>query len=225
MRELAKFIEFWYGPHSHEYECHDLEPDLPLALNLLYKRNGHRPPLRSDVGTDNTYFYEGDGGHHLLSPKDVRRAKDRIKFFMEYQGDFDGFTDRGGDDPQVFLKGLLPHGTVSPPEADFGYPKAGEGNVAQSLSGFLVTHVLLTTIYEDYNSAKRIYDDKMLIESFSRARSRKQLIWDAGDWTQAHCPNYIGRVYLFRDVILVHCVGERTVFATRELSRGGNFPR
>ncbi len=225
MRELGRFIEFWYGPHSSVYECQDLPPDVPRALKLFYHRNAYRPPLRSDICTDIDYFYEGDGGHHLFQPKNLRREKARLKFFMEYQGEFDGFIDREVDDSPVFLKGYLPHGTVSPPEEAYGYPTKGEGTLAQSLSHFLVTHVLLTTIYEDYNNARRVYHDESLISSFRNGRTRKQLIWDAGDWTQAHCPNYVGRVYLFRESILVHCKGEDTVFAAQHVSDNGKFPR
>lgn len=86
MSELSKFIEWWYGPHKAAYAMKDVPQRLPLPLQRFYKRHGLRPSLN---GFEVEFFYEGGGLHHLFQPKHLEfDRKSRVKFFMEYQGDF-----------------------------------------------------------------------------------------------------------------------------------------
>lgn len=201
MRELNRFIDFWYGTHKRSYGASELDPSLPAVLAAFYKRNAFRPPV-NQKNPNFDFFYQGGGGHHLLAPTHLGlRSKDRVRFFQEYQGDFDGFTLKNEDDPPVTLEGHVPY-------CGF-YSQTAKGSVklASTLSFFLVTHVVLTSLYELDNSrlhsSASVRDPNALYHEFHTARADSRLIWDAYIDHEPHCPYYVGQVYLFRKTILV----------------------
>jgi len=199
MVEINSFIDFWYGPHQQEFEMSDLDPRLPLPLKLFYQRNGRRPYLLEPEG-ESDFFYEGGSGHHLFRSEYLKFSGDRLNFFMEYQGDWNGFTLVDEDDPPVWLSGSLPT------DASFGDDVEEERQLQQTLSEFLVTHVLLTSIYESSNAAISQYKRAVpeLAGKFHRARSKKKLIWDASVLAKPYCPHYAGKIYLCWESVLVH---------------------
>src|SRR5947207_5092214 len=103
MAELERFIEFWYGPRRPEFGEKDvcrLRPDLPGSLRRFYTFAGRWPSPDSAGGEE--FFYIGQGGHHLLPLDQVGPTDDgRLRFFMGYQGDWDGLTTPGEPDPPV----------------------------------------------------------------------------------------------------------------------------
>jgi hypothetical protein len=107
MSELERFVEFWYGPRRPEFGVPDTltrYPTLPDPLRRFYAFAGRWPSL--DLRYDAEFFYTGAGGHHLLAPDAVGPAPDgRLRFFMEYQGDWDGVTLPGERDPPVWISG------------------------------------------------------------------------------------------------------------------------
>jgi hypothetical protein len=201
MKELNRFIDFWYGPHKRSYGSSDLEPCLPTVLTAFYKRNAFRPPVNQKIASFD-FFYQGGGSHHLLAPTDLGlRSKDRVKFFQEYQGDFDGFTLKNENDPEVWLEGYVPY---------CGFYSQNNKRIvklASTLSFFLVTHVVLTSLFEldnsRFHSATSVRDPNALYYEFHGARADSRLIWDAYIDHEPHCPYYVGKIYLFRDTILV----------------------
>ena len=89
IRELRKFITFWYGRSKRSYTTSPAD-DLPLPLKLFLKSEGGRPFLHEPTW-DTEFFYEGAAGHHLLREEQFQRDGNRLKFFSEYQGDFSAF--------------------------------------------------------------------------------------------------------------------------------------
>ena len=223
MRELNRFIDFWYGPHKRAYQANDLPTGLPDALVTFYKRNAYRPPVNQE-NANFDYFYQGGGGHHLLAPSELgMRSKTRIRFFQEYQGDFDGFTLKNEGDPHVTLEGHVPYcgfysETVKRPV-----------KLASTLSFFLVTHVVLTSLYELDNSrfhtSGSVRDQNALYQEFHAARADSQLIWDAYINHEPHCPHYVGQVYLFRDTILVFSSPGGLTFGSNDDGHADLFDR
>lgn len=201
MKALNRFIDFWYGPHKRSYGSTDLDPCLPAVLATFYKRNGCRPPVNK-TNSSVDFFYQGSGGHHLLAPMDLGlRSKDRLKFFQEYQGDFDGFTLKNENDPEVWLEGAVP---------SCGFYSQNEKRIvklASTLSFFLVTHVVLTSLFEldnsRFHSSASVRTPSALYYEFHTDRADSRLIWDAYIADEPHCPYYVGQVYLFRETILV----------------------
>ncbi len=170
MDELQKFIDFWYGPHDSSYECHELSEELPLPLTLFYRLNARRPAVKARV-PDAEFFYEGDGGHHLFSPPNLGlQSTTHVKFFMEYQGDFEGLTLKREEDPPVWLEGFLPDDALYA-----GPGKEGKGRLVQTLSEFLVTHVLLVSLYEYDNVRLTLHDSvrdpSRALQEFTSARA------------------------------------------------------
>jgi hypothetical protein len=197
--ELERFLEFWYGPRKPEFG----EPEerlqkvpLPYPLRRFYAFAG-RWPSPEPLYRGNT-FYEGHGGHHVQHLDNVKvLPRGRLNFFMEYQGDFHGLTLAEGDDPPVWIKGVLGEG------------QRGTAQVSESLSKFLVTHCLMATLYEFTNSPCHGWSDSLvgndqLAEWFLRSPSDAVRIWSAD-----HCPcsNYVGSFFLFHGSILVHQAG------------------
>lgn len=211
MLALNTFIDFWYGPHSPQFEDHDLPPGLPLPLRLFYERNGRRPPVHPHF-QDSNFFYEGPSGHHLFPPPLLDFSDGVVKFFMEYQGDFFGYARCEDLDPPVTLRGTLPAGDVY----DYGFTaRESEGDIDLSLSCFLVTHILLTSIYETQNHERMRHIRERTPEFDQLMRGPKQLIWDAGFPTGLHCPYYFGKVYLLEDFQLAHEFGKAAAIASR----------
>src|SRR5262249_2317452 len=117
------------------------------------------------------FFYTGAGGHHLHPLDHVRQLPDgRLNFFMEYQGDWDGLTLPEGEDPSVWIEGDWDDPADEECEDDqqeAGPPKSKK--VCESLSKFLVTHCLMTTLYEGENSpCADSGSEGPLIEFFNR---------------------------------------------------------
>ncbi len=200
MRELRKFIAFWYGPDRPEFAMSAPDSRLPLPLSLFYRHNARRkfsghPSWRAEI------FYRGAAGHHLLEPEELSYRRGRVTFFMERQGDWRGDTLQSEEeDPPVWLSGLLPT------DQSLVRSVEGERQLRQSLSEFLVTHVLMASIHESENSRFRADGSHAptLVDTFRRARSRKRILWDAGDPAEPGCPHYSGTIWLLHDAILVH---------------------
>ena len=196
MRELRKFIDFWYGRHKRKFEVREPDPRLPLPLRLFYRHNGNRPCPRTNDG----FFYFGETGHKLFAPEHLKFERNRVMFFTEYQRDWDGYTLKSEDDPPVWLCGTLPM------DRSFEKDEKGERQLSQTLSEFLVTHVLLTSIYELENCATMCYGEhhQSLVEKFYRASTVKTLIWDSEALSDPYCPHYAGKIYLYSDYILIY---------------------
>ena len=199
MSELERFIEWWYGPRKPEYgEPEDMLYDLPGPLRRFYAFAGRWPSPASDNGME--YFYTGAGGHHLqsLDMTSARRDLGMLNFFIEYQGDWLGLSEHKGEDPPVWIEG--PPEDVKEEEEEVDDRPLALRKVSNSLSGFLITHTLMTTIYEHVNS--RWWG------SFDGGEYPMGLvggdcvrIWSAEDCL---CPNYDGVFDLYEDVVLVH---------------------
>jgi hypothetical protein len=114
---------------------------------------------------------------------------------MEYQGEWNGMTTPGEPDPPVWIVGR------------WDDTREGEGirRVSGALSSFLVTHCLMTTVYEHGNSGRprtRSRDVEMaLTDWFRRDRVSAELLWEA---EPGGCPNYNGAFYLLHGHVLVH---------------------
>ncbi len=197
--ELERFLEFWYGPRRPEYgepEERFRKVSLPYPLRRFYAFAGRWPAARQLYRGDT--FYEGHGGHHLQPLNGVKALpRGRLRFFMEYQGDFDGLTLAEGDDPPVWIKGV------------WGEGERGTAQVSDSLSKFLVTHCLMATLYEFTNSPCNAWADPLagnanLAEWFRRSRADAVRIWSAD---HRPCSNYVGSFFLLHGSILVHQVG------------------
>jgi hypothetical protein len=118
-----------------------------------------------------------------------------LRFFREYQGDWDGLTIPGEPDPPVWISGR------------WDDPEEGEGIrlVSGALSRFLVTHCLMTTVYEEGNSPRprtRSHDVAgALADWFRRDRASAELVWEA---EPGGCPDYHGSFYLLHRHALIH---------------------
>jgi uncharacterized protein (TIGR02996 family) len=198
MDELEHFIEFWYGPWKPEYgepESRLRKLPLPYPLRRFYAFAGRWPA--PDPGHGMEFFYTGAGGHHLHDLDSVKLQRKRLDFFMEYQGDWDGWTLPDEDDPPVWIRGYWEEDAGGQDDEEEGSEKTKQ--VSSSLSGFLVTHFLMTTLYEWENSPSRSYDER-LGKWFRRSRDKTR-IWTA---EEGGCPSYEGVFYLFAGNILVH---------------------
>jgi len=203
MHELARFLDFWYGPRRPEYgETPEALARLPLPypLRRFHSIAGRRP---SPEPESLRFFYIGAGGHHLLPLKSMHQQLDgKLRFFMEYQGEWDGLTLARGNDPPVWIEGYWDDDDPDEDEDDETPPKSKQA--CDSLSKFLITHCLMTTLYEDYNSpCEDSRDNSPLIDFFKKNRKQAIRIWDADC---CDCPNYEGVFYLFQSCILVHQV-------------------
>jgi hypothetical protein len=200
MTELERFIEFWYGPRCPEFgepDARSRYPELPGPLRRFYAFAGRWPS--PDPAGDGAFFYTGEGGHHLLPLNQVGPADDgRLQFFMEYQGDWDGLTTPGAPDPPVWISGRWED------------PEEGEGirQVSEALSKFLVTHCLMTTVYEWGNSPHprmNSHEVKTALAGWLRRnRGSSELLWEA---EPGGCPNYDGSFQLLHGHVLVHDTG------------------
>ncbi len=193
MDALEAFIEFWYGPRLPSYG----EPEerlsrlvLPYPLRRFYAFAGRMPYPEEFYAED--FFYTGMGGHHLYDLDLLETQPDgRVLFFNEYQGDWKGLTLLGEDDPPVWIEGWL----------DINSDRRHEiRQASDQLSKFLVTHCLMTTIYEDANHELTSWDPR-LATKFKRDLEHAVEIWNAED---INYPWYGGKVFLFREQILVH---------------------
>jgi hypothetical protein len=194
MSELEQFIQFWYGPRRPEYgepDVLDSYPELPGSLRRFYAFAGRWPTPNSG----NQFFYAGECGHHLL-PLDLVGPTDdgRLRFFMEYQGEWDGVTTPREVDPPVWITDL----NVVPNKT------RGARQVCGALSRFLVTHCLMATIFELSNSTNvwpRSHEERSApAEWFHRERSSAEHLWDADP---GGCPGYEGSFYLLDEYVLV----------------------
>lgn len=199
MDELGRFLEYWFGKRRPEYG----EPEeslgrlpLPYPLRRFYELAGRWPSAAPD---SLELFYTGGRGHHLRDLDAVEPQSDgRLDFFMEYQGDWSGLTLPEGEDPPVWLSGLQDEG------------EEGERTVqvCDSLSKFLVTHCLMTILYE-YENAPCSLDAREgpLVKRFHDDFGKAVKIWDTTglDWPIS-CLMYRGEFYLipFSGGILVH---------------------
>jgi hypothetical protein len=191
MDELERFIEFWYGPRKPEYsEPEDRLYSLPDPLRRFYAFAG-RWPAPSARQADQ-FFYTGTGHHlHDLDSHSVRKDG-RLIFFTEYQGDWDGLTLTSGEDPPVWISGYW---------GDSDRRRIRQ--VSDSLSKFLVTHVLMATAYDDWNAALS-GSTPGPVDGFMRSPDQFVRIWSATDCT---CPNYDGEFFLYDGSVLVHRTG------------------
>jgi hypothetical protein len=216
MDELGRFLEFWFGPRRAKYG----EPEkrlarlpLPDPLRRFYAFAG-RWPSPDPGGMDR--FYTGSSGHHLRPVGDVELREDgKLDFFMEYQGDWVGLTLPDADDPPVWLSGWLEEGDDDERTV----------RVTPSLSKFLVTHCLMTIVYEMENAVTVAQEQGPLVDyfnsffeepwgrSFAPAR-----IWDTRGlkWPRS-CLDYEGSFYLFAGSILVHRTATDYHFAALRL--------
>ncbi len=217
MRELERFLKFWFGPRKPRYG----EPRatlsrlrLPDPLRRFYAFAGRWP---SAEPKSQPLFYAGGAGHHLLPAEAVRQQEDgKLRFFMEYQGDWDGLTLPDGDDPPVWLSGCLEEGD----DGERTVP------VCDSLSKFLVTHCLMAILYEMENAVAVSRTKGELVDYFNehfgeplRQFFEPALLWDAGDlkWPRS-CLDYEGSFYLFAGGVLVHRTRTDYRFAALKLS-------
>jgi hypothetical protein len=203
LAELERFIQHWYGPRRPEFGDPGVLsgcPELPGSLRRFYGFAGRWPspnPLN-----DAEYFYTGEGGHHLFPFEQVGLTEDgRLRFFMEYQGDWYGVTTPGEPDPPVWIIGR-----VVP--ADSLEPQAKMRQVSGALSRFLVTHCLMATVYEWDNAPHPRTSshavDTALADWLRRERASAELLWEA---EPGGCPNYEGSFLLLHGRVLVHDTG------------------
>ena len=188
--ELERFVEWWYGKRRPAYgEPQDRLHALPTPLKRFYAFAGRWPA----PGRPEQFFYTGGGIHHLrnLDSHSVRKD-DKLNFFMEYQGDWHGLTLTAGDDPPVWISGRLDWSS-----------RQRIRKVSDSLSAFLVTHILMVTAYDDWN-ATRTGSASGSIDSLIAAGERPVRIWSAEGCT---CPNYDGEFFLLNDAVLIHQSG------------------
>lgn len=188
MDELGRFIDYWFGKRWPDF-C---EPEerlnrlpLPFPLRRFYAMAGQRPSANPET---QELFYTGSGGHHLRDLDSVETTEDgKLDFFMEYQGDWSGLTLPDAEDPPVWLSGLF--------EGEEGEKTV---QVCDSLSKFLVTHCLMTILYE-YENAPCVISAREgpLVARFHDDFGKAVKIWDTTglDWPIS-CLMYRGEFYL-----------------------------
>lgn len=203
MDELERFLEFWYGPRSPQYGETQQQLrrfPLPEPLRRFHAFAGRWPP---PTPTDSLeFFYSGAGGHHLQPLDYVKQRPDgRLDFFMEYQGDWQGLTLPTEADPPVWIEGSFNDDDEGLEGGDGPRPRIRIA--CASLSKFLVTHCLLTSIYEDPNAPCSTYarPGSPLFTFVDANPGRVVLIWDCEG---CRCPCYQGSVHLMKEGILVH---------------------
>jgi hypothetical protein len=209
---LERFIEFWYGPRRPEFgdpEAIVRSRELPGSLRRFHAFAGRWPAPKPDG--DLEFFYTGAGGHHLLPLSETGPTSDgRLRFFMEYQGDWYGVTTPGEPDPPVWITGRWDDEDNSGEAEDVPRSQARTRRVSATLSEFLVTHCLMTTACEDGNGtnawAAPHAGDTSLADWFRRDRVHAELVWES---QPSGCPNYDGTFYLLHGHVLVLDVGSR----------------
>ena len=215
MRAVRRFVRHWYGPAETSYRIESPDPRLPRPLREFYSHDGRRPyqllPGGPGPQADGEFFYEGAGGHHLFPPERVEFLKDgRVRFGMEYQGDWEFVTDAADpgagptEDPPVWLVGSPPDpGALLRDGYSFG-PR-GERRLGCTLSEALAAHILFTTLYETENGPFHGSPEHCpaAAELFRRPRATKVLLWEAGFYP-ASAPEYDGRVWLLDGTVLAH---------------------
>lgn len=206
--ELERFIEFWYGKRRATFgepDVRSTHPTLPETLLRFYEFAGRWPV--PGKGRNRDPFYGGAGGHHLLTPSQIRSRPDgRLRFFTEYQGEWAGFTLPNETDPPVWIEGYWyepADDKLDDDEADEQPPKVKR--VSEALSKFLVTHCLMTTGYEYDNSPEQrstSFEVKpVLADWLRRDSSAVERLWEV---EADCCPNYEGTFHLLQRHILVH---------------------
>jgi hypothetical protein len=157
------------------------------------------------------YFYTGAGAHHLRRLDGVRLQPDgRLNFFMEYQGNWHGLTLASGDDPPVWIEGYWdePADDELDDEEREALPSKMK-QVSEALSSFLVTHCLMTTVYERSNSPHPRANSRAVKTSLAdwlrRDRGSAELLWEA---EPGGCPSYEGSFHLLHGHVLVHDTGD-----------------
>ncbi|HZU38425.1 MAG TPA: hypothetical protein VFA18_21045 [Gemmataceae bacterium] len=208
MDELARFIEYWYGRRQADYGESDerlARYPLPASLRRFHAFAGRWPPP-PNTPHDVQFFYAGAAGHHLQPLDYIKLRPDgRLEFFMEYQGDWVGLTLPREADPPVWLEGHF--------EDEVSYSGPPPTRLAcDSLSRFLVTHCLFTTLYEGSNCAAMAFAQAdSPVAAFLHANpSKVEKIWDC---TGIQCPWYSGSIYLVSEGVLIHQADNTYAFA------------
>jgi hypothetical protein len=211
MDELEAFLIYWYGKRRPEYgDSEDALNALPLSypLRRFYAFAGQWP---SPEPNSMEIFYEGGGGHHLRHLEYLEETEDgKLDFFMEYQGDWSALTLPDAEDPPVWLRGYF-EGSEEDDEDEDGEEKTIL--VCDSLSKFLITHCLMTTLYESENALTYYEKDGPLVKFVTEELPNMPLyggrepvkLWDTRDlhWPES-CLKYEGEFYLAAGTILVH---------------------
>lgn len=211
MEMLERFVTLWYGPRSEDYGA-TVETELPLPkpLDRLYRFAGHWPSPESELVK---CFYQGSAYHHLWSPDQIELTSDgKIKFYMEYQGDWTLVTLPDKRDPPVWIRG-------SWFDPDTGDECKGEQKLDISLSTCLVHHILINTIAETENSPCRV-GGTLARDYFAEHQEQAVKIWELPDsgfpfW-------YTGEFYLLPDGILAFNGG---LYSDESLSLYASRPR
>jgi hypothetical protein len=196
MTLLERFLVFWYGAARPEHGFAETQLNtmaLPVPLHQFYRFAGRRPTpnlrpyLQSFEFEAEGYFYTGTAGHHLYDPGTlVWTANGRLRFFEEHSGNWQLLTLPTGDDPLVWQQ--------------------EEGRttlLSVTLSELLVTHCLMTTLYEEPNTAwSSPFHLPMarLVTRFEASLHETELLWIA-EYPQI---DYSGAFLLWRGNILVH---------------------
>ena len=146
MASLERFLVFWYGTARPEYGFSEAQLSvlaLPAPLHQFYRFAGRwptpnlRPYLHTFDAEEEGYFYTGTSGHHLCDPGTLTDTADgRVVFFWESSGNWQLLTLPTGDDPPVWRR-----------------EEGTETLLPVTLSELLVTHCLMTTLYEEPNAA------------------------------------------------------------------------
>lgn len=206
MAELERFLEFWFGKRRPEYGVAPEVLDqwkLPAPLRRFHAFAGNWPsaePERQEL------FFTGGAGHHLRALEACTVRDDgTIDFFMEYQGDWEGLTLQSSEDPPVWLNGFLEQGRDEE-----------RIQVCDSLSGFLITHCLMTILYECENAPCSIRAKRgPLVDRFHDRFGPAERIWEVKNWNwPTSVLDYRGQFYLipYSGGILVHRDGDEYFF-------------
>ena len=208
---LERFIAMWHGPWIEDYGASvETKFALPKPLDRLYRFAGRWPSPESELVE---FFYQGSAYHHLWSPDQIELTPDnKIKFYMEYQGDWTLVTLPDKRDPPVWIQG-------SWFDQDTGDECEGERKLNISLSTCLINHVLLNTIAETENSPCRVSGD-LARNYFTENQQQAVKIWEISEpgfpfW-------YSGDFYLLPDGILAFNGG---LFSDKGLSLYASRPR
>lgn len=196
MDEVERFIVWWYGPRDAKYGVPDTDLySIPYPLKRFYSFAGSWPSPGTRDKDD--MFFTGRNGHHLHPIENVTGlSNDRINFFMEYQGDWDGLTMSDGDDPPVWIA----VGNRRPKK------------VCELLTAFLITHTLMTTVDEMRNSGWRgTRIDEQIARWCMQPGRQRVPIWDC---TGCRCPNYDqGEFAVVDERVLIHTTGDQWLHA------------